>query len=59
MTALQMFGALFGPTPNTTLANANAYGVAADSCLLPINPNQPGRWKVLRDFRMSVAPGWK
>lgn len=31
----------------------------ADLTLLPLNPQEPGRFNVIRDFRMSISPGWR
>lgn len=59
MTAPTLFNALFGVTSNIILSDSDTYALAADSTILPINPNQPGRFKVLRDFMMNVAPGWR
>lgn len=38
---------------------SGTYAATADYTLLPINPQEPGRFNVVRDFRMSIAPGWK
>lgn len=51
-----MFTNLFGISGNTTGAD---YRTAIDATLLPLNPLEPGRFNVIRDFKMSVAPGWK
>lgn len=32
---------------------------SSDYTLLPINPQEPGRFNVIRDFKMYVAPGWR
>lgn len=42
--------------PFDTTSEGLLYLNAADYTLLPINPQQPGRFKVLRDFKMAVYP---
>lgn len=59
MTAQSMFRAIFGVSPNQNVNNDTIYSLGADATLLPINPQQPGRFKVLRDFMMNVALGWR
>lgn len=59
MTVASMFRALFGVSRNFVLTATDQYAIAADSALLPLNPQQPGRFKILRDFSMNVAPGWR
>lgn len=31
----------------------------ADYTILPINPQEPGRFNIVRDFKMYVAPGYR
>lgn len=40
-------------------ATAYTYQNQADYTLLPINPQEPGRFNVIRDFKMYVAPGYR
>lgn len=47
---------LFGMT---TTPNSYSYQSNIDFTLMPINPQEPGRFKVIRDFKMFVAPGWR
>lgn len=49
---------LFGISTNT-LSISPGYQAGADYSLLPINPMEPGRFNVIRDFRMTIAPGWR
>lgn len=44
-----------GMLPDST----NPYMYKADFTLLPINPRQPGRFNVIRDFKMYVSPGYR
>lgn len=48
---------LFGVANNA--ATGGGYLQRADYTLLPINPTEPGRFNVIRDFKMYVAPGWR
>lgn len=59
LTLGDMILALFGmvSAPSTT-AEGN-YASSADFTLLPINPQEPGRFNVIRDFKMYVAPGYR
>lgn len=57
MSANDMITALFGVAQTTT--GEAAYVSRADYTLLPINPQQPGRFNVIRDFKMNVAPGYR
>lgn len=50
--------ALFGVTGGTD-TNGTNYLQKADYTMLPINPLQPGRFNVIRDFKMNVAPGYR
>lgn len=50
-----MFTNLFGYKTTST----DPYMTYVDVCLLPYNPLEPGRFRVIRDFRMSTAPGWR
>lgn len=50
---------LFGVSYTTTENNDNFYVNRADYTLLPINPMEPGRFNVIRDFKMYVAPGFR
>nr|QSL97430.1 capsid protein [Rabbit circovirus 1]UUS54155.1 Cap [Rabbit circovirus] len=55
-----MFYNIFGIDLNTASANENnTYLNNMDVTLLPINPHEPGRFNVIRDFRMTCAPGWR
>lgn len=49
---------LFGMSAVSTNAS-NQYQFSADYTLLPINPQEPGRFNVIRDFKMYVAPGYR
>lgn len=57
LTLVNMLTALFGLTPTNT--GSSVYFNAADYTLLPINPNEPGRFNVIRDFKMYVSPGYR
>lgn len=48
---------LFGMS--LTSGAAASYQALADYTLLPINPQEPGRFNVIRDFKMYVAPGYR
>lgn len=50
--AIDMFSNLFGITAET----ANNYVSLIDTTLLPYNPLEPGRFRVLRDFKMRTSP---
>lgn len=52
-----MFVNLFGYQPR--VSDANGYQTFIDVCLLPYNPLEPGRFRIIRDFRMTTAPGWR
>lgn len=54
-TADEMFTNLFGYRINSQ----QAYLGKVDVCLLPYNPMEPGRFRIIRDFRMTTAPGWR
>lgn len=56
---LSLMQALFGVNFNTASTTGGNYAAAADYTLLPINPQQPGRFNVMRDFKMYVAPGYR
>lgn len=55
----EMYTNIFGITPQTGAATASNYVTVADCTLLPINPLEPGRYNVIRDFQMNVASGWR
>lgn len=60
LTLSQLLVNLFGIANTTTAAtttNRQGYLANADYTLLPINPQEPGRFNVMRDFKMSVSPG--
>lgn len=48
-----MFTNLFGMN-NTNVSRA--YGSKIDTTLLPLNPLEPGRFQILRDFKMRTSP---
>lgn len=50
---------LFGTVVNSEASIAAEYIANADYTLLPINPQEPGRFNVIRDFKMYVAPGYR
>lgn len=45
---------LFGIAPDATSAVEDSYATKVDYTLLPITPLQPGRFKVLRDVKLSL-----
>lgn len=51
-----MFSNLFGLTPSTASASYAAY---SDVTLLPYNPLEPGRFRIIRDFKMCTSPNGK
>lgn len=53
-----MISNLFGVQANEGSTAIN-YASQADYTLLPINPQEPGRFNVIRDFKMYVAPGYR
>lgn len=55
-TATQMFLNVFGLSNSTT---TTSYAANIDSTLIPYNPLEPGRFRIIRDFKMNVAPGWR
>lgn len=55
-TPVEMYKNLFGLTANTVPGSYIAY---SDVTLLPYNPLQPGRFRIIRDFKMNIAPGWR
>lgn len=50
---------LFGTLVSSTAPIASEYIANADYTILPINPQEPGRFNVMRDFKMYVAPGYR
>lgn len=52
-TMQDMFKNLFGFGGNAT---PNGYVQYIDSTILPLNPMEPGRFKILRDFRLRTSP---
>lgn len=58
LTLPQMVTNLFGVSATSTSSEA-VYANNADFTLLPINPQEPGRFNVIRDFKMYVAPGYR
>lgn len=50
---------LFGVVTSGVTSSQYSYLASADYTLLPINPQEPGRFNVLRDFKMYVAPGYR
>lgn len=50
---------LVGLNASTGGSDSYTYSNQADYTLLPINPQEPGRFNVIRDFKMYVAPGYR
>lgn len=50
---------LFGINAIPSGTSTDTYYSKADFTLLPINPQEPGRFNVIRDFKMFVAPGYR
>lgn len=51
-TPTEMFSNLFGLTKDST----NTYVANIDTTLLPYNPLEPGRFRIIRDFKMRTSP---
>lgn len=56
---ITMITNLFGVNFQSTNTETTTYQASADYTLLPINPQEPGRFNVIRDFKMYVAPGYR
>lgn len=57
LTLETMLTNLFGLT--VAPSGTGLYAQASDFTLLPINPQEPGRFNVIRDFKMYCSPGWR